>query len=386
MIPNKIGLCLPASICYFCCSNPWQYCKEPHLAELLLGTSQIGCIVPPAKSKASHRIPVRRRFSYHFKSTEQLFSVKSSHTQVDLPIRSFLAGHHRGVESWEVTGGVAKTWTRHATTMGFGFLGFEFMSGMYDMYMWCHTCHTFKWRTTHVYCVLSTLMSATKLLPDWKVMKFKLFYWMMSRPNNEKLKRCVTKTKHHNKLSYRSQITILYTVPFTHLRIPGKCIPILHDTPPNCIVERLSNVQFLAPHSLCSPCLVEEQSEVFCATTAADNTAKSFDSINKRWNRFSVSYGSCPLWTVLWIMQGITEKSGPLAFTLQQFDLALCATTPCPKTTSQVVALDRYVSEMRKSAHTQQTHRLWSSCNIKSPLSNSVTCYHAVWRISCRTC
>lgn len=156
MIPNKICLCLPASICYFCCSNPWQYCKEPHLAELLLGTSQIGCIVPPAKSKASHRIPVRKRISYHFKSTEQLFSVKSSHTQVDLPIRSFLAGHHRGVKSWEVTGGVAKTWTRHATTMGFGFLGFEFMLGMYDMYMWCHTCHTFKWRTTHVYytCLL----------------------------------------------------------------------------------------------------------------------------------------------------------------------------------------------------------------------------------------
>lgn len=233
MIPNKICLCLPASICYFCCSNPWQYCKEPHLAELLLGTSQIGCIVPPAKSKASHRIPVRRIFSYHFKSTEQLFSVKSSHTQVDLPIRSFLAGHHRGVESWEVTGGVGKTWVRHATTMGFGFLGFEFMSGMYDMYMWCHTCHTFKWRTTHVYCVLSTLMYAMKLLPDWKVMKFKLFYWMMSRPNNEKLKRCVTKTKHHNK-SYRSQITILYTVHFTHLRIPGKCIPSWHASESHC--------------------------------------------------------------------------------------------------------------------------------------------------------
>lgn len=160
----------------------------------------------------------RKRISYDFKSTEQLFSPEVV-TQADLPIRSFLAGHHRGVESWEVTGGVAKTWTRHATTMRFGFLGFEFMPGMYDMHMWCHTCHTFKWRTTHVYCVLSTLMYAMKLLPDWKLMKLQLFYWMMRRPNNEKLKRCVTKTKHHNMLSYRSQFTILYTLHFTHLRM-----------------------------------------------------------------------------------------------------------------------------------------------------------------------
>ena len=90
---------------------------------------------------------------------------------------------------------------------------------------------------------------------------------------------------------------------------------------------------------------------------------------------YGLSFGSC---------QKSLKKSGPLAFTLQRFDLALCATAPCPKTTSQVVAL---VSDMSgKFAHIEQTHGLCSSCNIKSPLSNSVTCYYAVWRISCRTC
>ena len=226
MIPNKICLCLPASICYFCCSNPWQYCKEPHLAELLLGTSQIGCIVPPAKSKASHRIPVRKRISYHFKSTEQLFSLKSSYSQADLPIRSFLAGHHRGVESWEVTGGVAKTWTRHATTMGFGFL---LNSCQVCTICTCDVTHvTPSNGERHMFTVFWAPWCSQWnyfLIENWWSCNYFTGWWEdpTMKSSKDVLQRLSTTTS--CRIVLNSQ---LYTLHFTHLHIAGKCIPSWH--------------------------------------------------------------------------------------------------------------------------------------------------------------
>ncbi len=153
MISNQICLCLPASICYFYCSNPWQYCKERHLAELLLGASRIGCIVPPAKSKASHQIPVlfrwrkewhamekeifrtekglvvarkwtRARISYDFKSTY----ITVFFSEVVYPGRPAnpIVFCRPPPRSWKLRSDRWRGWNLN-TTMRFGFLGFEFM-------------------------------------------------------------------------------------------------------------------------------------------------------------------------------------------------------------------------------------------------------------------
>ena len=186
------------------------------------------------------------------------------------------------------------------------------------------------------------------------------------KSQNEKLTRCVANTKHKNKLrkiSYRSNSQCTYLHPSWHTSI-SHC---------RAFVKRAISC---TTESFWSMLGTGAKRSVLCRYGCGQHR-------QILWLYEQTSH----LWTVLWIMQEITEKSGPLAFSLQRFDLALCATTPCPKTTSQVVALDRYVSDMSgKWAHTEQTHGLCSSCNIKSPLSNSVTCHYAVWRISCRAC